>query len=98
MSSAIDLCGGGTGATQVLSVLEKLSAERALRDSIDAIDNPPTMTATVAKEDFSDDFAAYSDYTDEEEEDADAEYDSEDEGEEEEEEEVDNRDNIIVVT
>jgi hypothetical protein len=97
MSSAIDLCGGGTGATQVLSVLEKLSAERALRDSIDAIDNPPTMTATVAKEDFSDDFAAYSDYTDEEEEDADAEYDSEDELEEEEE-EVDDRDNIIVVT
>jgi ribosomal protein L12E/L44/L45/RPP1/RPP2 len=70
---------------QVLSVLEKLAAERALRDSIDAIDNPPMApTAAAAAEDYSDDFAAYADFDDEDE--------DEDENEDEE------TDGVIVVT
>lgn len=69
-----------------MSVLEKLAAERALRESIDAIDNPPMATTTA--EDYSDDFAAYADYEEEEDEDE----------EDDEEEDEQNDHGVIMVT
>jgi len=80
----------------VLSVLEKLAAEREIRDSIDAIDNPVMApTAAAVAEDYSDDFAAYADYeeVDDEEEDGD-----EWEGDDDDDDEDDVDDGVIVVT